>query len=131
MAEKNKKGLPYNNLEALRDAKEHFLSLCKMYERMGKLFALQSKAMTHPIFKTSTVPQVHGRLLEQYQEVGEELKNLGTYLDLCGGKPVLKKEEPEKKTFVSNIKPPEDEEKNPYGPNDAYETLKPDEEEKK
>lgn len=107
---KKEKGLPYNNLEVVTNTKEHFLSLCKMYEYMGKIFAIQSKALKHPVFKSTPVPLTHSRLIEQYQEIGEELKSIGTCLDLMPGKNVLKPEEKKvekvdvEKTFVSNIK---------------------------
>ena len=113
MSKKKEKGMLFNNLEVATNAKAHFLSLCKMYEHMGKLFAVQSKAMTHPKFKQTPVPQTHCRVLEQYKEMGEEMISIGTYLDFMPGKRVLRPEEPEakkvsievEKTFVSNIKP--------------------------
>ena len=112
-----KKGLPYNNLELVANCKEHFLTLCKMYEHMGILHKLQAKAMKHPLIARSTVPQTQGRIVEQYQEMGEEMKNIGELLDLMGGKPVMRAEEPQPqstddgKTFVSNTEPPKEDEK--------------------
>ena len=121
----NKKGMQFNNMEVVTNAKEHFVALCKMYEHMGSLFKLEAKALTHPVFTTTMLPETHKRILEQYYEIGEEMKNLGTYLDLMGGKKVLKPEgDPRKsqveiemdkkgqtkeggneKIFVSNIQP--------------------------
>ena len=120
MIAKRKTVLPFNNLEAITNCKEHFLSLCKMYEHLGKLLALQFKALTHPMFAKSVVHQTQARMAEQYNEIGEELKNVGTYLDLTGGKSVMKAEESEPKkktikkkkdTYVSNIAPPKKKEK--------------------
>lgn len=118
----SKKGKPFNNLEVVTNCKEHFLDLCKQYEHMGKLFSLQSKAMSHPMFSPTSFPQIHDRIVEQYKEIGEELKNIGTYLDLMPGKKIMKKEgdtrtsqveekmkkTQKEKTFVSNIKPKEE-----------------------
>ena len=128
MGSKNQVGMPYNKLEVLTDAKEHFLSLCKMYEHMGKLFKIHSKELSHPMFVRTSVPQTNGRLLDQFYEIGEEMKNIGILLDMAGGKPVMKAEEspipiptpeekpdvkkaakkkkaPKKETFVDNIAP--------------------------
>jgi len=141
MGTKKKKGMAFNNLELSTETKEQFRTLCAQYEQMGKLFSLQSKAMTHPMFSKSTVPEVHNRILMQYMEMGEALKNIGTCLDMMPGKNVLKedkismeelksididtrKKELKKmedlsrtkegeggKTFVSNIKPEEKKDK--------------------
>ena len=115
MSKKKKKGLPYNNLVVVTEAKKHFLSLCAMLERMGKLFVIQAKAISHPQFSLTPVPRTQGRMLTQYREILEEMKNIGTYLDFMPGKNVMKSEEPEEKevdvevekTFVSNIEPGE------------------------
>jgi len=90
-----KGGLPFNNLQALAECKEHFLSLCKMYDHSGKLHLLHSKELQHPQFARTSLPQTHQRLLDQYAEIGEELKNIGTILDLLGGSPVMKPAESE------------------------------------
>ena len=112
---KNKNSLMYNKMLAMQNAKEHFLSLCAQYERMGQLLAMQGKALTHPQFAKTSVNTTQKSILQQFHEMGEEMKNIGASLDLCGGNPVMKKEEPEKeenpkkkttkKKFVSNIKP--------------------------
>jgi len=121
------KGLPYNNLELVTNTKEHFTILCAMYEQMGLYFKQQVKILQHPLFARCSIHQIQERLLNQYHEAGEELKTMGTHLDLMGGKPVMKAAEPEKKeeekkeesksekrrkkiskkTFVSNIQPTE------------------------
>jgi len=130
MSKRKKAGTPFNNLQALAECKEHFMSLCKMYDHMGKLFALQARAMTHPMVKRTSIPQTQLRIVEQFNEVGEEMKNIGAFLDLLGGKPVMKAEEPEakkvdvkveeesekkkktkKEEYVSNIAPEKKEEK--------------------
>lgn len=105
-----KQGLPFNNLEALRECKEHFLSLCVMYDHMGKLFQVHAKELSHPQFSRTSLPQTHQRILDQFHEIGEEMKNVGTILDLMGGNPVMKpeepeKEEPKKEVYVDNIAP--------------------------
>ena len=126
---KTQGGLPYNKLEALAECKRHFLSLCQMYDYMGKLFSLQTRMFKHPMIARTAIPQSQARILEQYQEIGEEMKSVGTLLDLLGGKAVMKAEEPktkkveveeefekEKKAkkeekFISNIAPEKKEEK--------------------
>jgi len=109
-----KHGLPYNNLEVFTNAKGHFLSLCEMYEHMGKLINLQAQNLRHAKFSKTTAPTIGLKMTEQYNEMGEELKNIGAYLDLMPGKNVLLPEEPEGKdidveveneVFVSNIEP--------------------------
>jgi len=120
---RNGKGLPYNNLEVTTNAKEHFLFLCNMYENMGKLIKLQSQTVSHPSFSKTTAPAILVNMTQQHHEMGEELKNIGAYLDLMPGKNVLRPEEPEGKEvevevekeppmmsgdFVSNIQPEEE-----------------------
>ena len=103
MAKKEKnKGAVYNNMLAGENAKEHFLTLCMMYENTGKILALQAKVIKHVQFSKTTLPLLMENQLNQYHEMGEEMKNLGASLDLLGGKPVLKTK---KETFVSNIDP--------------------------
>lgn len=104
------KNLTGENLIKLTHVKDDFLHVCKQYEGMGNLIKLQSKTLSHPLFSKSTAPSVLARIIEQYQEIGEQLKTLGAGLDEMGGDPVLKKkeekkEEPKPQTFVSNIKP--------------------------
>jgi len=136
-SKKKKGGMAFNNLELATETKEQFITLCAQYEYMGNLFKLQGKALVHPMFSKTTVPEVQKRILQQYQEMGEALKNIGTCLDLMPGKNVLKPEgDPRKsqlekdmelgrthegedpienKTFVSNISPDDLEaEKNGY-----------------
>lgn len=127
---KDKKGTPYNNLEALTNCKEHFLNLTKMYSRLGHLFKTQASSLSHPLFQSTCVPKDHLIMLNQFNEMGEELKNVGNYLDLLGGKPVMREAEetPEEKKarevkegmegkkiekereFVSNIAPKKEDE---------------------
>jgi hypothetical protein len=115
MSRKKKAGLPYNNLVVVTNAKEHFLALCKMYDKLGQFLNLHTKTLGHPLFAKTSIHQTQSRILEQYREIGEEMKTIGTHLDLMGGKPVMKAEEPEKKeekkdqdkVFVNNTKPPE------------------------
>ncbi len=103
---KKKPVLPYNNLEVCTNAKGHFRSLCTMYERVGELLAAQSRSLDQKIraVDSPSSQDVLLRIIQQNQEIGEELKNLGAYLDLMPGKNVLLPEESEQK-FVSNIEP--------------------------
>lgn len=116
MTKKKKVDAIVNKQLVLEAAKEHFLSLCLMFENNGRCFKGLAKIAAHSAFAKTTLPAGLERLLIQHQEIGEEMKNLGAALDLMGGKPCMKKEEPEKKepeddgTFVSNIEP-EDENK--------------------
>jgi hypothetical protein len=132
MSKKKQKGLPYNNLTLIANTKEHFLRLCEMYAQMGLFFKQQSKVLKHPLFSNCSIHQIQERLLNQYHQIGEEMKTVGTYLDLMGGKSIMKAKEPERKTignksyppnllndaknqdevFVSNIKPSEKKDKN-------------------
>ena len=130
--EKRADGLKGKTLTKLIQVKDAFLHICKQYDHMGSLIRLQAKSMKHPIFSKTTAPACHQRIIEQYQEMGEQLKDIGRGLDDMGGKPVLENlkekkinelkemkkldedEEPEieikdgfakNKTFVSNIQP--------------------------
>jgi len=108
MSKEKKKGMMVNNLEVVSVAKEHFLSLCLMYEQMGNMHKLMSKAITHPMFSKTTIPVIEQDILFQYSEMGEELKNIGAALDLMPGKKVMKPEpepEPDENEFVNNIEP--------------------------
>lgn len=115
MAKKKKqKGSPVNNLEVVTECKEHFLALCLQYDCMGRQFAGIAKVVGHPQFKTTVLPVEFHKILSQYQEMGQEMKNIGTLLDFMSGKKVMKAEEPEKEpkdegTFVNNIEPEDDE----------------------
>ena len=121
MAKKQKnKGAVHNQQLAVEASKEHFLSLCLMFENNGRIFKSLSKIESHSAFAKTTLPAGLSRLLEQHQEIGEELKNLGAALDMCGGKPCMKKEEPKKDEpnenesegeFVNNIAPEDDKDK--------------------
>jgi len=130
-SKKDKKAMPYNNMEVVANCKEHFLNLTKMYSRLGSLFASQAKSLSHPLFQSTCVPKDHIIMLGQFNEMGEELKNVGNYLDLMGGKPVMREETetPEQKKarevkegmkgkeiekpreFVSNIAPKKEDKK--------------------
>jgi len=110
MAKKKNKGAVHNHQLAVEAAKEHFLSLCVMFENNGRMFKGLGKIAGHSAFAKTALPAGLARMLEQHQEIGEELKNLGAALDMCGGKPCMKKEDPKNKkeddgTFVSNIAP--------------------------
>lgn len=73
----------------LRNTKDTFLLLCEQYENLGKLINAQSQIIGHPIFKESNAPVCMIRVLKQYQEMGEQLKEVGKGLDILGGEPVL------------------------------------------
>lgn len=112
-------------LVSLESTKRGFLNLCKQYDRMGHLLALEAKAISHPLFSKTTAPEVLTRIVEQYHEVGEQLKIIGQGLDDLGGnpelgplptfpKPGLRKQGAmhpapesgdEEKVFVSNVPP--------------------------
>jgi hypothetical protein len=80
-------------LVRLVQTKESFYKLCEQYEHMGKLLKLQAKTMKHPIFKPTSAPACLMRMIEQHDQFGEQLKEIGMGLDAMGGKPVLEAEE--------------------------------------
>lgn len=153
MKKKAKAELSGQKLVALTQGKYHFLSLCNMYSRLGHLFTRLTKAAKHSLFAKSPLPleQTIETLLNQYQEMGEEMKTIGTYLDMMGGEPVMKAadeeeskgsyippknqiplpppkkkesvENEEEKGFVSNISP-----SNGHSPGEVADTMVPDEE---
>ena len=71
------------------NVKEDFLYLCKQYSAMGQLFKRHSKVISHTQFSKTPAPTILKRILEQYQEIGEQLKTMGANIDALGGKPVL------------------------------------------
>lgn len=121
--EKHLKNVIGQNLVILTQVKEGFLNICKQFDLMGQLLKLEAKTLSHPIFTPTSAPVVLGRILGQYQEIGEQLKHIGKGLDAMGGKPIseplpkftkpkMKKEiketiEKSVHTFVSNIQPEE------------------------
>jgi len=104
MSKKKRNEITGQNLVKLTQIKDGFFIMCQQYEHMGKLLKLQSKTLTHPIFAPSSAPECLKRILEQYVEMGEQLKEIGRGLDSLGGKPVLEKPK-DAKSFVSNISP--------------------------
>lgn len=90
-----------NARKAILDkTKEGFFHLCVQYEHLGKLLHLQSKAFSSKIIEPdddNTAPRVLEKMLAQYQEIGEQLKVVGTGLDQLGGEPVLQPEDPKGK----------------------------------
>lgn len=68
----------------LKSVKADFLTLTKMYANWGALTAsLGSVPLMKKQFKTMNT------ILEQFREIGEQLKILGEGLDALGGKSVL------------------------------------------
>jgi len=111
MAEKEK--ITGMKLVTLVNTKEGFLTLCQQYARMGHLMKVLAKSIDHPTFSKTAAPYGLKRILDQYYEVGEQLKVVGMGLDDLGGsgtmgkkkdfpKPKLKREP---KPFVANIPP--------------------------
>ena len=81
------------NEENLNSLKQSFLLSCQQYERMGVLLKLLAKAVSHPVFSKTMVSATLQRILDQYREIGEQLKVTGTSLDECGGSPVFQPKE--------------------------------------
>jgi len=107
-------------LVKLEQIKEAFYNLCKQYEHMGKLLAIEAKALTHQQFSKTPIPAMCARVTEQFVEMTEQFTFVGQGLDDLGGKRLYseKKSYPKsevnvksgnEKEFVSNIKPEKDE----------------------
>jgi len=75
------------NTKILAQVKASFLTLCQQYEVQGKLLNAQARAVAGE----SQYPpaEVAKTMLKQYNEIGEQLKTLGTAIDLLGGRSVL------------------------------------------
>jgi len=75
----------------IAQVKESFLVLCQQYEVQGK----QIEAVARAMLEGGSIAGHHGLVaatqlqLHQYREIGEQLKTLGTAIDLLGGRPVL------------------------------------------
>jgi hypothetical protein len=85
----------------LQGTKEAFLQLCAQYEAMGKMYAAMAgdiRRHSEPGIINPLASSMRERLqviLDQYREIGEQLKETGLGLDSLGGDPVLKpREEP-------------------------------------
>ncbi len=78
------------NTKVVQQVKDSFLTLCAQYERLGQLLALQAHALPDTP-QCQPAAQALKLELSQYQEMGEEMKQLGKGLDLLGGKSVLYK----------------------------------------
>jgi len=85
---KKKESLSSTQRLSLESTKRNWLLLCQQYAAMGQLLALMGKALSHPLFNKSMCPEVFNRILDQYQEIGEQMKVTGTDLDSIGGEPV-------------------------------------------
>lgn len=82
-------GLTGMKLVWLGRTKEWFVGLCRQYDRMGCLMKLQARAISHPLFANSTIRDTAATILEQYQEMGEQLKLIGEGLDAVGKEDVF------------------------------------------
>jgi len=99
------------NAITLAETKEGFMTLCKQYEHMGKLMTLLAKTLKHPIFAPSSAPAVFNRINQQYEETGEQLKEIGIGLDALGGKPVTESSQQKKDRKKKELKQMSDDEK--------------------
>lgn len=97
---KKKGGATGLDLVVLNTVKDSFLNLCRQYSLLGKLKKVHAQAISHPAFAKTDVRGSFERILEQYREIGEQLKVIGEGIDDLGGKammypstpnPVLKK----------------------------------------
>ena len=75
----------------IEQVKESFLVLCQQYEVQGK----QIEAVARGMLECGAISGEHSLVavtqlqLHQYREIGEQLRTLGTAIDLLGGRPVL------------------------------------------
>ena len=70
-------------------AKSGFLNLCVQYKQLGTYLKLTAKALTHPLFQKSSVPGMLQKSIDQYQEIGEQMKSIGEELDNTGGTAIM------------------------------------------
>jgi len=80
-------GLTGQKLVAWTQMVGGFTTLCQMYEREGNLLKLVAKVLSHPLFSKTSAPGVLVKVLEQFQEIGEQLKAIGCHLAYIQGKP--------------------------------------------
>lgn len=71
----------------LQDAKDNFFLLCKQYEAFGMYRHAETLSMNGG--DTQGAQVARSRCIEQYMEIGEQLKALGAALDRLGGPPIL------------------------------------------
>jgi len=69
------------------DIKEAFYLICQQYNATGLFLRVMTEAATAE--QMDVAMAVHQRFLDQYQEMGEQLKVLGTAIDRLGGTPIL------------------------------------------
>lgn len=123
-----KDGMPVNNLAVMTSIKGHFLNLAKMYSQLGQYFVPLAKVLSHNQFSRTPAPETMQKILDQYREIAEEMKTVGTYIDFLPGEKIMRPAEPKpdlefekkeelkkekttkkkamkKKEYVSNIKP--------------------------
>jgi hypothetical protein len=69
--------------------KESFLVLCQQYEVQGKQIEALARALLEDGCIVGRSGKAAAAQLHQYHEIGEQMKTLGTAIDLLGGRPVL------------------------------------------
>lgn len=75
--------------KVIAQVKESFLTLCQQYEAQGKQLEAMARVLVEDGMLNSKCGHVAAAQLAQYNEIGEQLKTLGTAIDLLGGRPVL------------------------------------------
>ena len=73
--------------EKVKEAKEAFLLLCAQYEALGKYVRAEQMAKDALDFKAAEAVKV--KAVEQFMEIGEQMKVLGFALDRLGGDSVM------------------------------------------
>lgn len=58
-------------------AVEDYVTLCRQYKQMGRLFARHAKALAKSKKSKKEVESSFAALLDQFQEMGEQLKLIG------------------------------------------------------
>ena len=77
------------NSKIVAQVKDSFLTLCEQFSRMGELLQANAKILVDKGLWDGSAGVAMGPELAQYHEIGEQLKTLGTGIDLMGDKPVL------------------------------------------
>jgi len=71
--------------------KKSFLLLCQQYDQLGKYIRVEAEALRRG--DADTAAKARECFHNQFQEVGEQLKNVGEAIDNLGGAPVFSSKE--------------------------------------
>ena len=81
--------MSHRNAKVVSQVKESFLTLTQQFENMAKMLNVHAHLLAEDKREKSPEGKALAQELVQFQQMGEQLKTLGTGIDLMGGKPVL------------------------------------------